>query len=129
MQNFWRKFNSNFFLRLGLGVMFLYSGYETVARPMLRQSLWAELPALIRPYLLVVPVEVWLRTLGIGEVILAAAFLAWFLPRRVVFSVSLVAAVEIGLILLALGITPLTYPYLGALAAALGIVLAYRRGW
>jgi uncharacterized membrane protein YphA (DoxX/SURF4 family) len=129
MQKILRKFNSNFFLRLGLGTMLLYSGYTTIVQPLSRNNLLVELPPIIKGFISIIPPEALLRFLGLGEIIIALALILWFLPRRIVFFAGIITALEVGFLLFVFGLTPTTYVYLGALAAAIGLTLAYRRGW
>jgi hypothetical protein len=129
MKRILKKFNNNFFLRVGLGSMLLYTGYSTVTKPLVREDVWVALPAAVVDFLNFIEFQTALQVLGIVEILLAVGLLLWFLPRRLVFWVSLLVALENFLLLLLFGLSVESAPLLGVLAAAVATVLTYRKQW
>ena len=108
-------------LRLGLGLMYLYSGYDLIANP---RHWYGFIPQwLSRAATEVASVEAYLRAQGIGELFIGVLLLAWFLPRRVGAAAAFGAALEMGLILIFVGIDPITFRDIGLLGAALTLFL------
>ena len=50
MDNLIKKFNSQFFIRCGLGLMFVYVGYRTIVQPTLRVNILSALNGLLKKY-------------------------------------------------------------------------------
>src|SRR3989344_2562495 len=105
--NFLKK--STFYLRAGLGAMYLYSGIDIVLHP----SAWhwalspvvAKLPAAAADFITnTITFNTFLQIQGWVEIIFAAVFLAWFLPRKLVAWVAAITAIEMVLILILVGI-------------------------
>ncbi len=127
LQRFFEKFNAYFWLRFGLGVMFFYSGYQTVSDPMIRSDLFKDIPEYLDVVINYVPLEVWFRLLGILELVIAVIFLAWFLPKRTAFWAGLAGVLDLILILGVFGLSESTMAYVGALGAALAVTLFYKK--
>ena len=127
LNKFFNTFNAYFWLRFGLGVMFFYSGYQTVADPMIRSDLFRGLPSFFDIVLNIIPLEVWFRLLGILELVIAVLFLAWFLPKKTVFWAGLVATVDVAILLAVFGLSYNTVPYVGILGAAVATTLFYKK--
>lgn len=108
-------------LRIGLGLVFLYSGTSIIAQPMT----WAGfLPSNV--YLTIssfMPVEVYMRIQGGGELLMGMLLLIWFTPRWLLVSASGLAAFEMLGILTIVGIDQVTFRDLGLLGASLSLVL------
>lgn len=117
-----QKMNPVWPLRLGLGLMYLYSGYDLIAYP---HHWYGFLP---RWFSLVVssvlPLDQYLRLQGAGETILGILLLAWFLPPWMYRIAAAVAAAEMATILFFVGIDPITFRDIGLLGAAVAL-LAY----
>ncbi|OGZ97028.1 MAG: hypothetical protein A2679_01980 [Candidatus Sungbacteria bacterium RIFCSPHIGHO2_01_FULL_54_26] len=107
-------------LRLGLGFTFLYSGWDLISNP---YDWYGFVPAwfsaVVTP---VMPLEMFLRVQGVGELLLAAALLAWFLPRRIVQIAAMLAVVHLFVILVGVGIDPVTFRDVGLLGAAIALL-------
>ncbi len=109
-------------LRLGFGFLFLYSGLDLLRHP--TGWYWAvrPLPAAIQNLINTsIGIDQYLRMQGIGELIFAVVFFAWFLPRRIVKIVSLLVALEMAAILLLVGVGGDTFRDIGLLGAALAL--------
>lgn len=111
------------FLRLGLGAMYAYSGYDLLTTP----SHWQ----LFVPAWLVgilgaagIPTETFLRLQGVVELAMVLVFLAWFLPRSVVFWAATVSAVELAAILLFFGVDLVTFRDIGLVGASAALAAA-----
>ena len=100
-------------LRIGLGLMYLYSGFDLFYNP----ARWRGFaPGWISR---AIPVDIFLRTQGIGEIILGLLFLAWFSGRIGVLIASALSAFEMFLILIFVGVNPITFRDVGLLGAAI----------
>ncbi len=109
-------------LRLGLGGMYLYSGYDIFMHP--TGWTWAlrPLPQFIQSTInSTVGNITYLKIQGAGEFLLGLALLMWFLPRVVGKVAGLISAIEIFLILLLVGIDSVTFRDIGVLGASLGL--------
>ena len=103
-------------LRIGLGLMYLYSGLSLVRHPLDWQGflpMWFS-DAVSR----IVPLTAYLKVQGIGELALAFVLLAWFLPQGLVRIAAGLAALEMAGILLFTGIDLVTFRDIGLLGAA-----------
>lgn len=108
-------------LRLGLGLMYLYSGYDLIAHPYHWYGFAPEWFAGLVSRAM--PLEQYLRLQGAGEMILGMTFLAWFLPRWTARAAAAAAAAELFGILLFVGIDPVTFRDIGLLGAAIALLL------
>lgn len=111
--------NPHIALRLGLGLMYAYSGVDLLTHP--RSWHWAvqALPGPIRSMIYsLIGVDRYLMFQGIGELAVAGVFLGWFLPRKLVAVIALLATFEIGAILAFVGLNAITFRDIGLLGAA-----------
>ena len=115
---------TQFFLRLGLGAMFAYSGLDIVLHPSAWTWALRGLPTIITDQINRIGPETYLRGQGVAELVLAAAFLAWFLPRPLVRVAAFFAAVEMAAILIFVGVDAVTFRDIGLLGAALGVLFS-----
>lgn len=119
--NFLQKISPEWSLRLGLGLMYIYSGYDLFANP---QHWYGFVPQWFsRAVTSVVSIEAYLRLQGIGELIIGLLFLAWFGGRWGVRAASTVAALEMALIILFVGLDPITFRDLGVLGGTLALLI------
>src|SRR5947207_2318187 len=105
-------------LRLGLGFMFLYSGLDLVRHP--TGWYWAvrPLPDFIKNIITdEIGMNRYLMLQGVGELVMAFVFLAWFLPAKIVKIVAALAAAEMAAILLLVGLNSETFRDIGLLGA------------
>ena len=124
--NFLQKIRPEWSLRLGLGLMYIYSGYDLFTNP---QHWYGFVPQWFsRAVTSIVPITTYLRLQGIGELVLGFLFLAWFLGRGSVRIAAAIATIEMGLILLFVGIDPITFRDIGLLGAALAILVLSWKG-
>ena len=122
-----QKISPVFPLRLGLGTMYLYSGYDIIRNP----SAWTwAIPQWFSDMVTIfMPIEKYLHIQGGIEIALAVIFLAWFLPRKIVLIAAVVSTIEIvGILLLApFSQFLITFRDLGVLGASAALVLMYIR--
>ncbi len=104
-------------LRLGLGVMFLYSGIDIILHPTAWYWAVRGLPLFIQNIINTVGIDTYLKLQGASELILAIAFLAWFLPRWITRIAALAATVEMAAILLLVGVDFITFRDFGLVGA------------
>ena len=121
--SFLQKLSAVLFLRLGLGLMFLYSGIDIMLHP--TAWVWAVrgLPLVVQNIIETVGVETYLRIQGGSEVLLALALLAWFLPKKVGAIAGLIAGLEMFLITLFVGLDSITFRDIGLVGAGLALFL------
>ncbi len=119
--NFLQKINPAWALRLGLGLMYLYSGFDLFYYP----SHWYGFvpqwfSRAIMPFL---STEIYLRIQGAGEIVIGLLFLAWFSGVWGVRAAALLAVFEMASILLFVGIDPITFRDIGLLGATLALLV------
>lgn len=108
-------------LRIGLGLMYVYSGISLIRNPFDWQGflpVWFS-AAVNR----VMPLETYLAIQGVGELALAAVFLGWLVPFWVVRIAAGLAALEISGILLFTGVDLITFRDIGLLGAATALFM------
>ena len=119
MTSFLHRISPALLLRLGLGLMYVYSGIDFLVHP--TAWLWAigALPLPIKQMIATtIGTEKYLMLQGIGELVMAVVFLAWFLPKKLVGVVAALATVEMAAILLFVGLDAITFRDIGLLGAA-----------
>ncbi|HEY4477058.1 MAG TPA: hypothetical protein VJB56_00330 [Candidatus Paceibacterota bacterium] len=114
----------NWALRLGLGVMYLYSGFDIISHPTAWTWAIRQLPVVIQnPIMSIGGGGVTFLTIqGAVEILFALVFLAWFLPRKLVWLVTLLSAFEMGFILLLVGLDAVTFRDIGVLGASIALM-------
>ena len=123
MNDLLRKIDSSIPLRLGLGFMYLYSGYDIFMHPTAWKWAVTQLPDAIEAPIKMFGVIEFLRIQGATEILLGLIFLAWFLPRPFVRLAALISAVEMAAILLLVGIDTVTFRDIGLVGAGLALFL------
>ena len=122
---FLKKISPEMPLRTGLGLMYLYSGYDLMVNP---AHWYGFAPQWFLDIVgLVLSQDAYLRMQGVGEFVMGLALLAWFLPRGIVHVVSLLAILEMTGILFFAGIDLITFRDLGLLGGALTLFLLVTR--
>ena len=112
-------------LRAGLGLTFLYSGWDLIANPYNWYGFVPEwFAAMLVP---VMPLETFLRVQGMGELVLAGTMIAWFLPRRMVQLAAALAVAHLCVIIITVGIDAVTFRDVGLLGAALALLIHVSR--
>lgn len=119
---FLQKISAEWPLRLGLGLMYVFSAYDIFAHP--TAWYWAVRP--LPQFLQVIinnqiGIDNYLRIQAVEELLLALLFIAWFLPRWVVQFASALAALEMFLILWLIGIDAITFRDIGLFGAAIAL--------
>ncbi len=113
-------------LRIGLGLMYLYSGTSLIREP----AEWVGfLPQWFTRFVsAVIPLNTYLAIQGLGELVIALFLLVWFLPRWVARLAAIAAVFEILFIIIFVGIDLVTFRDLGLLGGALTLlILIFRR--
>ena len=122
--NTFQKYAPEWALRLGFGCMFLYSGIDLIRHP--TGWYWAvrPLPWVIQNIINTqIGIDRYLQMQGIGELIFAVIFLAWFLPKWIVKVISLLVVIEMAAILLLVGVIGDTFRDIGLLGGAIALFL------
>lgn len=118
---FLKRVKPEWILRLTLGLMFLYSGSNLFYRPsdwygfapQWFSDFWSSFASF----------DIYLRLQGIGEFIIGLLLLAWFGGKWGVKIGSLLATIEVGLILLLTGVDLITFRDLGVFGAAFTLLV------
>lgn len=123
MKDFLQKISPEWPLRIGLGLMYIYSGVDILRHP----SAWLWAVRLLPDWLEVIPKligpERFLFLQGLGEIFLAFLLLAWFLPRKFLFAGAVITTLEMAGILLFVGLDAVTFRDIGLLGASVALVL------
>lgn len=118
---FFQKFSPGLVLRLGLGLTYLYSGFQLFSQPGLWRSF---LPIWYANFIDgILPVETYLRLQGVTEVVMGLLFLAWFSGGWGVRIAAAYMVLEMAFILAFTGIDLITFRDIGLLAAALALLI------
>lgn len=124
--NFIERIHPELPLRLGLGLMYLYSGWDLIVNP---RHWYGFVPRWFSQTVTqLVSIDNYLRLQGAAEMVIGLLFLVRFLPRPAVRFAVAAAAAEMALILLFVGIDPITFRDIGLLGAALAMFVISRRG-
>ena len=122
MQELVRKIHPIWFLRIGFGVMFAYSGVDLIRHPW---NWYGFMPQwLVYGITRIVLMDTYLRIQGAVELAIALLLLLWFLPRWALRLGAAFASLELLLITLVVGIDLITFRDLGLLGAALALLVA-----
>ena len=120
--NFLQNIKPMWALRLTLGIMYVYTGVDFLRTP---EHWYGFTPPWLSQLILTIfpSMDAYLRTQGVGELLLGIAFLAWFLPLVVVRIAAFLSALEMALILLVVGIDLITFRDIPILGASLAVFL------
>lgn len=120
-------------LRVGLAATYIFSGIDLVKNPTawhwaVNQAL-AKLPGFFSTLVNeTIGTNTFLKAQGVGELVLAALLLTWFLPKKFLQPIAIFITVEMFLILALTGIDYYTFRDLGLLGAGLALTaIAYRK--
>lgn len=121
---FLQKISAEWPLRLGLGLMYLYSGIDLIRHPTAWHWAVRPLPVAIQDFITTrVGINQYLVLQGIGELVLAFFLIAWFLPRIFPFVAALLTVIEMALITVLVGVDTVTFRDVGLLGAAIALFL------
>jgi len=114
------------FLRVGLGMMYLYSGFSLFSHP---ERWLGFLPQWFLDILsLVMTTENYLRTQGVAEMMVGFVFLAWFLKNgSVLLGATIFSILEMFFIVIFVGVDLITFRDIGLLGAAVSLLALMRR--
>ena len=121
MNTLLQKISPLWALRLGLGVMYAYSGSDLFLNP--KGWTWAVpwwFSQIIATY---TTLEGYLRVQGIIEFCMALVLLAWFLPKKAVFIVAIFSSAELLFILLFAPQFSITFRDLGVFGASVALMI------
>lgn len=99
IENFAKRISPEWSLRIGIGVMYLYSGFDLILHP--KAWTWA-LPYWTKQMITaLIPIETYLQIQGGVEILMALCLLAWFLnTHRLIKYVALLSTLEMAAILI-----------------------------
>src|SRR3989344_9403707 len=107
-------------LRLGLAAMFGYSGIDILLHPTAWYWAVRGLPLFVQNIINTIGIDRYLMLQGASEVFFALVFLLWIWPR-LTRAVALLAAFEMGLILLMVGVDSITFRDFGPMGASVAL--------
>lgn len=134
IMKFLQKISPEWSLRLGLGVMYLYSGIDILRHP--TAWFWA-----VRPIFKWFPANMqasltqsafmkkFLISQGVVEVIFALILLAWFLPKKYAKLIAALITLEMAGILFLIPIDAVTFRDFGLFGAGLALFLILSSGF
>ncbi len=115
-----KNLNPLIFLRLGLGLTYLYSGYDLFFNP---QHWYGFVPSALYKLFTTLPaIDNYLKFQGLAELAIGTLFLCLFNKTWTVKIASVLTTVEMVLILLFVGIDPITFRDIGLLGGALTLL-------
>ena len=124
MEDFLRKLSPEWPLRIGFGLMYVYSGYDILVHSTAWYWALRPLPQFLQSIINnQIGINTYLRFQGVGELLLAVLFLGWFLPRWALRFSSAFTALEMAFILWLVGIDAVTFRDIGLLGAALALLI------
>lgn len=108
-------------LRLGLGLMYIYSGYDLFANT---EHWYGYMPLWLEDLIeKIIPLEAYLRVQGVGEFVIGLLLLSWFGGIWGVRIASVLAVLELSVIILLVGIDPITFRDIGLLGGAISLLI------
>lgn len=116
-----KKIHPAWALRIGLGTMYLYSGYDLFYHP--TSWIWAVPKWYAYIVTSVFSLEMYLRFQGIMELVIGLLFIAWFFGTWGVRVGAIFATVEFLFILIFVGVDLITFRDIGLLGAALALLI------
>lgn len=119
--NILKKINPAWALRIGLGITYLYSGYDLFYHP--ASWIWAVPTWYAHAVTSVFSLEAYLRFQGVAELIIGFLFIAWFSGKRGAQVGAVFAIVEFLFILIFVGVNQITFRDIGLLGAALALLI------
>ncbi|MDD4989343.1 MAG: hypothetical protein PHV42_02860 [Candidatus Pacebacteria bacterium] len=119
-----RKINPAWVLRLFLGLTFLYSGLDMTRNPSLWTWTVSKAPLFLTNFIHTVGgITNFIRGVGYLELVFVALFLIPIFPRIFVKIASLLAGIEMSLIVISLGINMTTFRDIGLAGAAFSLFI------
>lgn len=123
MRSLKKIFTPEVLLRLGLGLTFLYSGYNIFRYPENWAGFIERTPAWVQGFIdSYFGVDLFLQIQGVAEMAFAVVLLLWFIPKKYTKFVVTLIAIELALILWLLGIDNVSFRDVGLLGAALALL-------
>jgi hypothetical protein len=105
--------------------MYIYSGYDLFANT---QHWYGFIPPWLERLITnFVSLDIYLRVQGMGEFVIGLLFLAWFGGVWGVRIASIAAVLELALIIILVGIDPITFRDVGLLGAAMALAILSRK--
>ncbi|MBI2640348.1 MAG: hypothetical protein HYW91_00465 [Candidatus Sungbacteria bacterium] len=119
--SFLQKIKPEWPLRLGLGLMYIYSGFSLFSEPIYWVGFvpgWFD--GLIAN---IMPVELFLRVQGVGEFFVGLLFLAWFGGIWGTRIASILSSLSLAAIIVFVGVDLVTFRDVGLLGAAVALLV------
>jgi len=113
-------------LRLGLGLVYLYSSISILRNPIEWEWAVRQLPKFFQNSIDGIGILVFLRIQGVVELIFSLGLLLWFLPKKATRLVAGLAAIQMTGILLLVGIDGVTFRDLGLLGGLVAVFIMSR---
>jgi hypothetical protein len=108
-------------LRVGLGIMYAYSGMDLLRNP---DNWIAFIPGWLMDIIVnIISLEIFLRVQGAIELVFAVSFLLFFLPNWWVRMTAIFSAIEMLSILVLTGVDLVTFRDFGLLGASVALII------
>ena len=122
---FLTKISAEWWLRLGMGGTYLYSGIEIMRAP--TSWIWAVPTWFTDMVTPIMPITTFMRVQAATEILIALCFLAWFLKPGILKWVALLGTLEMaGILFLGkTGIDAITFRDIGLLGALMALVVIF----
>ena len=127
MRNLINKLSPDWVLRISLAATYIYSGLDLLRHP--KSWYWAirPLPNFAQEVINSFSLDLFLQIQGIVELTFAVILVLWFLPKILVLAVAALAAIEMAVILLLVGLDGVTFRDIGLLGSAISLyILIYK---
>ena len=123
MRKLINKFGPEWVLRISLAATYLYSGLDLLKHP--KSWYWAvrPLPNFAQEVINYFGLDLFLQIQGGVELTFAIILILWFLPKRLTLTVVALAAFEMAIILLLVGLDGVTFRDIGILGAAISLYI------
>jgi hypothetical protein len=114
-------------LRLSLGIMYAYSGFDILRHPKAWRWAIQQLPAIIKtPIASSIGVDKFLFIQGWVEIAFAIILLFWLMPKILVKLVAILSTIEMVAIVFLVGVTDVTFRDIGLIGSGLALFLTLR---
>ena len=117
------KIKPEWFLRLSLGAVYLYTSVDIFRHP--TGWYWAirPLPQVLQNIINGIGIDNYLKAQATGELIIALALLTWFLPKAIAGIAGLLVGLQMFSILVLVGISLETFRDIGLLGGGLALFI------
>ncbi len=114
---------AEWFLRLSLGGMYLYSGLDLVRHPGSWKWAITQLPDALEKIPQQIGIEKFIQIQGAIELLFATFFIVWFFPKMFTRGAALLSTIQMIAIVLLVGVDGITFRDIGLIGAGAALFL------